>query len=124
MRGLARTPEVIAAVVAVLTRQRLGPPMGAAGAGLDMPDLAIAGEPCEAWVTVSDDTMPSCRVVDAGTGEQVAAPMPVRRDGRLLVTIRLPAAGVYRVAVKTGGYSAVTALIMALPPGDAYDGSC
>jgi len=120
--GLARTPEAIAAVTAVLTRQRLGPPMGAAGAGLDVPDLVIAGEPGEAWVDVPDDAMPSCRVVDADTGAQVAAPVPVRREGRLLVTLRMPAAGVYRVEVKTGGYSAVTALIMALPPGEAYDG--
>jgi pimeloyl-ACP methyl ester carboxylesterase len=120
--GLARTPETIAAVVSVLTRQRLGPPMGATGAGLDVPDLVIAGEPNEAWVTVPDDAMPSCRVFDADTGAQVAAPVPVRREGRLLVTLRMPALGVYRVEVKTGGYSAVTALIMALPPGDAHDG--
>jgi hypothetical protein len=91
--------------------------------GLDAPDLAIVGEPCEARITAPDDAVPSCRVVDADTGEQVAAPMPVRRDGQLLVTMRMPAAGVYRVEVKTGGYSAVTALIMALPPGDVHDGS-
>ena len=121
--GLARAPEAIAAVVAVLTRQRLGPPMGATGAGLDAPDLAIVGEPCEVRITAPDDAVPSCRVVDADTGEQVAAPVAVRRDGQLLVTMRMPAPGVYRVEVKTGGYSAVTALIMALPPGDAHDGS-
>jgi hypothetical protein len=62
-------------------------------------------------------------VVDAETGEQVAAPVPVRRDGQLLVALRVPAAGVYRGEVKAGGYSGVTALIMALPPGDVYDGS-
>jgi pimeloyl-ACP methyl ester carboxylesterase len=121
--GLSRAPEAIAAIVAVLTRQRLGPPMGATGAGLDVPDLAVVGERCEARITALDDAVPTCRVVDADTGEQVAAPVPVRRDGHLLVTMRLLAAGVYRVEVKTGGYSAVTALIMALPPGDAYDGS-
>jgi pimeloyl-ACP methyl ester carboxylesterase len=121
--GLSKAPEAITAIVAVVTRQRLGPPMGATGAGLDAPDLAIVGERCEAWITAQDDAVPSCRVVDADTGAQVAAPMPVRRDGRLLVTMRLPAAGVYRIEVKTGGYSAVTALIMALPPGDVHDGS-
>jgi hypothetical protein len=116
--GLCRTPEAIAAVVAVLTRQRLGPPMGGAGAGLDAPDLVVAGERCEVRVTAPDEAMPRCRVVDADTGQQVAAPVPVRRDGHLLVTMRLPAAGLYRIEVKTGGYSAVTALTMAVPPGD------
>jgi pimeloyl-ACP methyl ester carboxylesterase len=121
--GLSRAPEAIAAVVAVLTRQRLGPPMGGKGVGLEVPDLAIVGERCEAKITASDDAMPSCRVVDSETGEQVDAPEPVRRDGQILVAIRMSAAGLYRVEVKTGGYSAVTALIMALPPGDVHDGS-
>ena len=116
--GLAKTPEAIAAVVAILTRQRLGPPMGITGAGVDAPDLVVAGERCEARVTVPDDVMPRCRVVDADTGQQVAAPVPVRRDGHLLVTMRLPTAGLYRIEVKTGGYSAVTVLMMAVPPGD------
>jgi hypothetical protein len=97
--------------------------MGATGVGLDAPDLAIVGEPCEVRITAPDDAVPSCRVVDADTGEQVAAPMPVRRNDQLLVTMRIPLAGVYRLEVKTGGYSAVTALIMALPPGDVHDSS-
>ena len=121
--GLARSPEAIAAVTSVLTRQRLGPPMGAAGVGVDTPDLAIVGERCEVRITAPDDAVPSCRVLDADTGEQVAAPVPVRRDGQLLAVLRMPAAGVYRVEVKSGGYSAVTALIMALPSGGVHDDS-
>jgi hypothetical protein len=121
--GLSRAPEAIAAVVAVLTRQRLGPPLGNTGVGLEVPDLAIVGERCNARITVPDDAVPGCRVVDANTGMQVATSMPVQRDGQLLFPLRLPAAGVYRVEVKTGGYSAVTALIMALPRGDAHDAS-
>jgi Lecithin:cholesterol acyltransferase len=119
--GLCRAPEAIAAVGAVLTRQRLGPPMGAAGVGLDAPDLTVVGEHCQARITVPDDAVPGCRVFDADTGEQVAAPVPVRRDGQLLAVLRMPSAGVYRIEVKAGGYSAVTALIMALPAGDVYD---
>lgn len=120
--GLARAPEAIAAVVAVLTRQRLGPPMGGTGVGLDAPDLALVGERCEARITAPDDAMPSCRVVDADTGAQVDAPVPVRRDGQLIVAIRMPTPGLYRVGVKTGGYSAVTALITAFSPGDVNAG--
>lgn len=116
--GLARAPEAIAAVVAVLTRQRLGPPMGDTGVGVETPDLTIVGERCEARIFAPDDAMPRCRVVDADTGAQVDAPMPVRRDGELVVAIRISAAGVYRVEVKTGGYSAVTALITAFSKGD------
>jgi Lecithin:cholesterol acyltransferase len=113
--GLCKAPEAMAAVVAVLTRRRLGPPMGAAGVGLDAPDLVTVGELCEIPITAPDDAMPSVRVVDADTGEQVAAPVPVRRDGQILAAFRMPAAGIYRVEAKAGGYSAVTALIMALP---------
>lgn len=116
--GLARAPEAIAAVVAVLTRQRLGPPMGGTGVGLNAPDLAIAGQRCEARITAPDDVMPSCRVVDADTGVQVDAPVPARRDDQLIVPMRLPTDGVYRIEVKAGGYSAVTALITAFSPGD------
>jgi hypothetical protein len=119
--GLCRAPEAIAAVVAVLTRQRLGPPMGAVGVGLEAPDLAVVGDRCEARITVPDGAMPSCRVFDADTGEQVAAPKPRRRDGQLLAVLRMPSAGMYRIEVKAGGYSAVTALIMAFPAKDVYD---
>jgi hypothetical protein len=120
--GLARAPEAIAAVIAVLTRQRLGPPMGGTGVGVDAPDLAIVGERCEARISAPHDTMPSCRVVDADTGAQVDAPMPVRRDGGLIAAIRMPTAGLYRVEVKAGGYSAVTTLITAFSKGDVNAG--
>jgi pimeloyl-ACP methyl ester carboxylesterase len=116
--GLARAPEAIAAVVAVLTRRRLGPPMGGTGVGVDAPDLAIIGERCEARISVPDDAVPSCRVVDVESGAQVGTPMPVRRDGELIAAIQLPKAGLYRVEVKTGGYSAVTTLITAFSKGD------
>lgn len=116
--GLARTPEAIAAVIHTMTRQRPGPPLGGAGVGLDAPDIAVVGRRCEIQISMQDDAVPSCRVVDAHTGEQVDAPRPVRRDGQLHAAIRIPEAGLYRVEVKAGGYSAVTALVTAFSPGD------
>lgn len=121
--GLAKAPEAIAAVIAALTRRPLGPPMGDAGVGLDAPDMVIAGEPSEVRITARDGIVPSCRVVDADTGQQVAAPIPVRRDGHLLAVLHLPLPGVFRFEARAGGYSAVTALLMALSPGDARDSS-
>ena len=38
------------------------------------------------------------------------------------MAIRMPTPGLYRVEVKTGGYSAVTALITAFSPGDVNAG--
>jgi len=113
--ALARSPEAIAAVRAVLTRRRLGPPMGAAGISLDVPDTISVDQPFDICVTSQGDPGGSgCRIVDADTNLQVSRPFLVRRGDAMVASARLLRAGLYRVEVQDGGYSAVTQLIMAL----------
>jgi hypothetical protein len=113
--GIARTPEAQAVVAAALTRERLGPPMGAPGPGVDLPDLVAAREPFEIAVTSDRAVPPGCLIRDLETNAQVDRPRPRRRDGGWAATARLPRAGAYRVEVKDGGHSAVTAIVLALP---------
>lgn len=114
--ALARSPETIAAVRAVLTRRRLGPPMGAAAIGLNVPDSVVAGEPFEISVTSSGDPGGArCRIVDADTGIQVDRPFLAWRDKTLRAVARFPRPGVYRVEANSGGFSPVTQLVLALP---------
>jgi hypothetical protein len=114
--GLARAPETIAAVRAVLTRRRLGPPMGVAAISLDVPDSVAVGQPFEISVTSQGDPRGSrCRIVDAETDLQVSRPFLVRREETMVATTQLPRPSIYRVEVQDGGFSAVTQLVMALP---------
>jgi hypothetical protein len=121
--ALVRTTEAIAAVRAVLTRQRLGPPMGAAGISLEVPESVAAGATFE--ISVASAAGPrnaKCRVVDADTDRQVARPFLVRRLTRMTASARLPQPGLYRVEVSDGGSSAVSQLVMAVAgTQDAHD---
>lgn len=113
--ALARTPEAVAAVRAVLTRRRLGPPMGAAGISLELPELVVAGESFEISVTGQKDTSNAkCRVVDAGTELPISKPFLIRRRAAMVASVRLPLPGLYRVEVKDGGFSAVSQILMAV----------
>jgi hypothetical protein len=111
--ALARTPEAIAAVRAVLTRRRLGPPMGAAGISLEVPESAVVGEPFEISVTSQGDARRArCRVVDADTDMPIAQPFLVRRSAAMVASARLLRPGLYRIEVKDGGFSAVSQLVL------------
>lgn len=111
--ALARSPETIAAVRAVLTRRRLGPPMGAVAVSLEVPESVAVNEPFDISVTSSGNGQSAkCRIVDADTGMPVARPFLVRRPATLTGTAQLPRPGLYRVEVKDGGFSAVSELVM------------
>jgi len=113
--ALARTPEAIAAVRAVLTRRRLGPPMGVAGVSLRVPESVVAGEPFEISVTSQGDGRNAkCRIVDADTDMPTARPFLTRRRTAMVASARLPRPGLYRIEVKDGGFSAVSQLVMAV----------
>lgn len=115
--ALARSPEVHAAVRAVLTRRKLGPPMGVAAVSLDVPESVLAGEPLEVRVTSHADARGArCRIVDAQTNLQVDTPFLTDRAGVMVASTRFQRAGIYRVEVQDGGFSPVTQLVMALPP--------
>lgn len=118
--ALARSSEAIAAVRAALTRRRLGPPMGTGGVGLEVPDSVAVGEPFEISVTSQDDAGNArCRLVDADTDLPLARPLLLRRAGAVVAQARLSRAGLYRVEVKNGGFSAVSQLVMVV--NDAAD---
>lgn len=115
--ALVRSPEAIAAIRALLTRRRLGPPMGAEAISLDVPETVSVGQPFDISVTSQGDPGGSgCRIVDADSNLQVSRPFLVRRADAMVASARLPRPGLYRVEVQDGGFSAVTQLIMALPP--------
>lgn len=80
--------------------------------------MVAVGEPFELHIDPGSGTVPACRVVDLDSNAQIARPLAVRRDGALRAAIRLPRPGAYRIEVKSGGHSAVTAIVLALPAAD------
>ena len=113
--ALARTAEAIAAVRAVLTMQRLGPPMGAVGISLEVPETVVAGKPFEISIASKGDPRKArCRIVDAETDMQIARPIVAPQATRMTASARLLRPGLYRIEVKDGGFSAVSQLVMAV----------
>jgi hypothetical protein len=116
--SIARTPEAIAFVRAVLTERPLGPPLaGLPTLGVDVPDVVAVGTPFAVRVTNTDDrTGIGCVIEHAATRAPLAHPELHREDGTLVArsVVRVP--GVYRVCVKRGGASAVSDLVIAVPP--------
>jgi hypothetical protein len=112
--ALAKSSESLTFVEAVLTERVLGPMQAdAAGIGLRVPEAAVAGRAFEVVLDVTGPpgVPPACRVVDADTGRQVAAPRLARRDERWVGTLELPA-GLYRVVAAGGGLSEVEELVL------------
>lgn len=123
--ALAASSEAADVVCAVLTdRGPLGIKLGAGDIGLDTPDVITADEPFGITVTGEDDPAAlTCRVQDAGTGAQVAAPrLSARRDGTgLAAQVRLAEPGVFRVAVTAGGGDPVSQLVLVAPADGVED---
>jgi hypothetical protein len=116
--ALARTPEAIQHIRAVVTEETLGPWLGQPPPlGIEVPDLVAAGVPFDLTIRpLADPTAATCRILDAATGEPVRHPPLVPRDGGLSARTVLNDPGVYRVAVKGESFSAVTQLFMVVPP--------
>jgi hypothetical protein len=113
--ALARSEEAIVYMGSVLTERPLGPPLGSTELGLYVPDVVTAGEPCPVEVDLVDNPAAVvCHVFDAGANLEVDRPRLALRDGRLRADVRLPRPGLYRVAAKTGGFSAVSQLVLAV----------
>lgn len=118
--SIARTPEAITFVRAVLTPRELGPPLaGGRPLGLDMPDVVVAGEAFTLRVTGAETAAGlGCAVEHAATGATVSRPDLRGMDDTVGAEVVIGAPGVYRVLVKGGGWSAVSDLVMAVVPGD------
>jgi len=112
--GIARSPEARAVVAAKLVRGRLGPPMGEPHLGVRVPDLVAVGQPCEIDIEAGIDAVPSCFVTDLASGERSEV-RPSRRSGALRAVAVMPREGAYRIEVKEGGFSAVSAIVLACP---------
>jgi hypothetical protein len=115
--ALARTPEAITHVRAVLTEEPLGawlgepPPLG-----LQTPDIAATGVAFGVTVTgTADPAAATCRVEDATTGVPVGYPVLLPAGGALAAQVTVGAPGVYRVAVKGEAFSPVTQLVLVTP---------
>jgi len=115
--GIARTKEARDVVTAKLVRVRLGPPMGEEGFGVEVPDLVAVGQPCEIGIAADVDAMPTCVVTELDSGERFEV-RPSRRSGALRAVTVLPREGAYRIEVKEGAFSAVSALVLACPAED------
>jgi hypothetical protein len=96
--------------------------MGTGGVSLEIPESVAVGESFGISVTSHDDAENAkCRIVDADTGLQLAKPLLLRGPTAMVAEARLSRAGLYRVEVKNGGFSAVSQLVMVVSTAeDAY----
>lgn len=113
--ALASSSEALKAIVAdVKDDDGLGDRLGKGDVGIDLPDVALAGEPIKIWVTgETDPARATCRVTDlrAPIGTSGRGPWLERRGERLVAEITL-GEGLYRVAVKSGGGEAVSQVVL------------
>jgi len=118
--ALAARVEGIAHVCAQITAREKGPWLaGVRHLGLAVPDMVAVADSFDIRVTGCDDPAAVvCRVTDAASGRAVAQPLPGRDGDGLRARTRVTRPGLYRVEVKTGGLSAVTDLVLAVPLGD------
>ncbi|MDH2392131.1 hypothetical protein QCN29_25775 [Streptomyces sp. HNM0663] len=118
--GAVASDRVALKAVAEMLRddQHLGPPQGAPGCGLEVPDLVEARAP---WPVVLSgvDSLSGvrCTVAPANAPDTAGVGAQQLRlgwgDGRVRATATLPAPGLYRVAVRTLDGHTVTQLVLA-----------
>jgi hypothetical protein len=112
--AIARCAEALVVATDILADRDTGPWQGETRLGLDLADVVPAGEPIPVTVTGADHPAHvTCRVADAGTGRQVAAPKLSQDGDGLHATIGGLPAGLFRVRVAGGGATPVTQLLMA-----------
>jgi lecithin:cholesterol acyltransferase len=114
--ALAKADEAVSYVCALIRDERteLGPRLGDAEIGLDLPDVVMPGTPWAATITGAAPHEASCRVLDVQTGQVVDHPILSRADGEVRAAVTLPEPGLYRVEVSGGGSSAVTQIVLAV----------
>ncbi|MFH8990853.1 hypothetical protein [Streptomyces sp. NPDC017940] len=95
----------------------LGPPQGAPGCGLDVPDLVTAGEPWTLALTDVDSLSGlKCEIADA-EGRDPRPLRPMWGDGTVVARATVSAPGLYRVTVRTIDGHTVSQLVLAGEPG-------
>ncbi|WAZ21742.1 hypothetical protein STRCI_002939 [Streptomyces cinnabarinus] len=115
--SIARSEEAIAYACSVLTERPLGPPLGATELGLYVPDMVEVGRPCPIEVDLVDNPAAVvCKVFDLAANLEIARPWLTPHDGSLYAEVPLPGPGLYRIEAKSGGFSAVSQLVLAVAP--------
>ncbi|MFD3804764.1 hypothetical protein ACFWTC_14290 [Streptomyces sp. NPDC058619] len=117
--ALAKDSVVLRHIRAVITEQveHLGPPMGAGEIGLAVPEDIVAGQAWTLRVTGADTYVGiTCTVHNAEDDRRIATPRLGWTDDEIAAWVTLPAPGLYRVRVDTGGNAPVTQLVMASGP--------
>ncbi|MFE2780299.1 esterase/lipase family protein [Streptomyces massasporeus] len=121
--ALAARAEGITHARAVLTGHEQGPYLaGIIELGLHVPDVVSINEPFVIRVSgCNDPKAVECRVSEAGTGHVLKRPLLAHEDECLMAAVQLVKPGLYRIAAKAGGLSAVTELVLAVTPEDAIE---
>lgn len=117
---LATADEALSIVRSVITEQEvdLGPRLGEADIGLQLPDVVIPGTEWPVTITGVAPHEATCTVTDLQTGLALDHPPLHHRDGQVQATVRVPEPGLFRIAVSGGGTTPVSQLVMATAPDD------
>jgi hypothetical protein len=111
--ALAKTAETITFVRDKLIGADTGPPLGTRPVGLRVPADVPAGKPFEVWVSGTNDpagvAVTSTELDNGGRTNWSAGR---RRDSQLLFMAPSLRPGLHRVEVKSGGYSAVSEIML------------
>jgi hypothetical protein len=113
--ALAKTGEALTFVADKLVGADTGPPLGTRPVGAVIPDLVRTGIPVEITVTGAHGDPVGVTVTSTDLSTNVPTPWTtVRRDEHLLRYTRPGlAAGLHRIEVKAGGFSAVSDIVLA-----------
>ncbi|MEV6394249.1 hypothetical protein AB0M39_05605 [Streptomyces sp. NPDC051907] len=115
--ALASDPVALKAVAEMLRDdEHLGPPQGAPGCGLNVPDLVEAGAPWTITLGGVDSLAGvQCEVADVA-GSDVQSPKLGWGDGEIMARATVNAPGLYRVTVRTIDAHTITQLVLASDP--------
>ena len=114
--AIQKTSEGTQFAAAVATDRALGPYQAAAGIGLRVPELAVAGTSFRVEVVDAEEPV-MCQLWNAETNRLVrTAVMVPGADGHQVLDVNPPGPGTYRVKVAGSGFSPVEQLVLVAEP--------
>ncbi|MEV8311821.1 hypothetical protein AB0P36_31965 [Streptomyces flavidovirens] len=117
--GAVAADRVALKAVAEILRddEHLGPPQGAPGCGLDIPDLVEVGTPLTVTLT-GVDSLAGLKGVITDVESHKSQPLKLAwGDDQIKATTTLSAPGLYRVSIRTIDTHTVTQLVLVSEPG-------
>lgn len=120
--AVASDPVALKAVAEMLRDdEHLGPPQGAPGCGLDVPDLVTAGVPWTVALSGVDSLSGlKCAISDAD-GHNARPLRPGWGDGHIMARVTVDVPGLCRVTVRTIDGHTVTQLVLVGEPGTSRE---